>query len=253
MVVQRWGDFQVNTFPHKVAAALEELHNVVSTARGNLVQNVAVKPIQLAIAVKITKQKQFPFYEKSNTKEGYQKSQCIWLKFGDKNTKFFHAATVNRRRRNKIVSIKNTHGVWVSDPKEMVNVSTNFFEELYIQATEPKPILPICGVFHSLYDHAIFELGRFPHTEEIKRVVFTMGKFQAPGPNGLHAAFLQTEWKTVGMSICRLICEVFHSPHKVKDINQTLLCLIPKVDSLENMNQFRPISLAMYITKLSPR
>lgn len=31
-----------------------------------------------------------------------QKSRCMWLKYGDRNTNFFHTATIIRRKRNKI-------------------------------------------------------------------------------------------------------------------------------------------------------
>ncbi|XP_061350451.1 uncharacterized protein LOC133295622 [Gastrolobium bilobum] len=40
----------------------------------------------------------------------FQRSRVNWLKFGDKNSKFFHSSTVARRRFNKVVAIKNELG-----------------------------------------------------------------------------------------------------------------------------------------------
>lgn len=39
-----------------------------------------------------------------------RKSRIEWLKYGDKNTKFFHAATVERKRQNRIDSLVKVGG-----------------------------------------------------------------------------------------------------------------------------------------------
>ena len=39
-----------------------------------------------------------------------QKSRCRWLMQGDKNTRYFHLSTLARRRRNKVLALKNDEG-----------------------------------------------------------------------------------------------------------------------------------------------
>ena len=49
-----------------------------------------------------------------------QKSREVWLKEGDKNSKFFHFSTIIRRRRNSIDALKNDSGEWITDRGEIV-------------------------------------------------------------------------------------------------------------------------------------
>ncbi|KAM1989819.1 hypothetical protein ACFX15_031136 [Malus domestica] len=45
-----------------------------------------------------------------------QRSRVRWLRDGDANTKFFHNSTLQRRRRNQIIKIKDELGNWVEQP-----------------------------------------------------------------------------------------------------------------------------------------
>ncbi|KAF4368361.1 hypothetical protein F8388_019078 [Cannabis sativa] len=55
-----------------------------------------------------------------------QKSREHWVCKGDGNTKFFHASTVIRRRRNSIESVNND-GTWLNNRKDIVNYMRNQF------------------------------------------------------------------------------------------------------------------------------
>ncbi|XP_061366310.1 uncharacterized protein LOC133309544 [Gastrolobium bilobum] len=92
-------------------------------------------------------------------------------------------------------------------------------------------------------DQVLKNLARSPDEVEIKSIVFKMGRFKAPGPDGLNAAFFQSQWHLVGKSVCELIRSIFDDPRKIQLVNQTHLCLIPKVDNPECVRDFKPISL----------
>lgn len=79
--------------------------------------------------------------------------------------------------------------------------------------------------------------------EEVKEALFFMGNYKALGPDGFHPLFFKAKWDIVGAPIFHLVQQVFESPSKIGDINQTLLTLIPKVVNPSRPSDFRPIAL----------
>jgi hypothetical protein len=45
--------------------------------------------------------------------------------------------------------------------------------------------------------------------EEIQKVIFSMNKSKAPGPDGFSAAFFHNAWPVVGDSVCEAVLNFF--------------------------------------------
>lgn len=60
-----------------------------------------------------------------------QRSRVKWLNYGDKNSKFFHASTVQRRDRNKLVRIKDKNGEWLEGQEAVSEGIRNFVADIY--------------------------------------------------------------------------------------------------------------------------
>ncbi|CAA0818673.1 Unknown protein, partial [Striga hermonthica] len=60
-----------------------------------------------------------------------QKSRMLWLKAGDKNTKFFHAFTAQRRRLNAITRLFDENGNLIDDHQSIKNCICRYYENLY--------------------------------------------------------------------------------------------------------------------------
>ncbi|XP_061354883.1 uncharacterized protein LOC133299442 [Gastrolobium bilobum] len=119
----------------------------------------------------------------------FQRSRCNWMKFRDKNTKFFHSTTISRRRHNKILTLKNNQGDWIANKDKLISMVVSFYEELFSAGEEDDGDFPLKGAFPSLFSREKEKLDAAPSHEEIKRIIFKMGKFKAPGPDGLQAIF----------------------------------------------------------------
>lgn len=78
---------------------------------------------------------------------------------------------------------------------------------------------------------------------EIRSTIFSITPLKAPGTDGLHAIFYQSQWDIVGPSFCRFIKDIFSCGKVLEEINTTLLVLVPKNDNPTSLKMFRPISL----------
>ncbi|XP_061349456.1 uncharacterized protein LOC133294726 [Gastrolobium bilobum] len=80
----------------------------------------------------------------------FQRSRSQWLKYGDRNTRFFHSSTVARRRHNRILTLKDENGTWIADPDSLVNMAVSYYKELFTAETPDDGFFPIQGMFPSL-------------------------------------------------------------------------------------------------------
>ncbi|XP_061350094.1 uncharacterized protein LOC133295304 [Gastrolobium bilobum] len=179
----------------------------------------------------------------------YQRSRTDWIRFGDRNTKFFHSATVSRRRRNRIDALQNDVGDWIADPSLLMSMAVEYYDNLYKEDIPLRPNFPIRNKFPEMERRVMMALESCPSSQEIKGVVFSMGPFKAPGVDGLHSIFFQSQWDVVESSVCNFIKGVFNDPSRIEEVNQTLLCLIPKLENPHTFKDFRPISLCNVIYK----
>lgn len=56
-----------------------------------------------------------------------QKSRNQWLQEGDKNTKFFHASTIQKRKTNRLVQLEKNGRGWCESEEEVVDEISDYF------------------------------------------------------------------------------------------------------------------------------
>ena len=86
-------------------------------------------------------------------------------------------------------------------------------------------------------------LLKIPSEEEIRKTIFEMNPLKAPGPDGMSGLFLKKFWHIARNQLIRTVQSFFRDGWMLKEMNETLITLIPKVQGAHKFGYFRPISL----------
>ncbi|CAJ2670980.1 unnamed protein product [Trifolium pratense] len=90
-----------------------------------------------------------------------------------------------------------------------------------------------------------------PFTEgEVKTAVWYCDSYKSPGPDGINFGFIKDFWTELRGDILRFLSEFHRNGKLSKGINSTFIALIPKIDSPQRLNDFRPISLVGSLYKI---
>jgi hypothetical protein len=179
-----------------------------------------------------------------------QRSSANWLNLGDRNTSFFHSFATARRKKNYIKRLKNGSDIWVEGTEMLKPLVFDYFSQLFtteVHATDPSFLEKIQPRVTSDMNTKLLA----PFTaDDVKKAVFSIGDFKAPGPYGIHAIFYKKFWDICGAEITTEVLQALNLGVIPVGWNDTTVVLIPKVDDPELITQFRPISLCNVIYKI---
>ena len=116
-----------------------------------------------------------------------QKSREIWLKEGDRNTKFFHKMANAHRRRNQLNRIK-VNGRCLTEESEIKEEIGRNFQELLTNPGDWKPSIDGL-IFERLEVWDVERLEKPFSKEEVFEALEDCCGEKAPGPNGFSMPF----------------------------------------------------------------
>ncbi|KAK6122599.1 hypothetical protein DH2020_043656 [Rehmannia glutinosa] len=174
-----------------------------------------------------------------------QRSRADWLKFGDKNTTFFHRKASGRRRKNWISGIENDSGIWLTDDSSISKEIEAYFQNIFSSSKPSNHDMEvIVGAIKSRLSLDILDDLDSPFSEdEVKNALFSMGPNKAPGLDGFHPIFFQKNWDIVGKDLVEVVLGIVNGGNSVYSINATYIVLIPKISQPRKVSDFRLISL----------
>lgn len=183
-----------------------------------------------------------------------QKAGCNWLIDGDRNTKFFHAVVMKKRKQNFITSIRGEDGQTITDMNLIQQSAVKYFSTLLTTDN----IEPQAEIFQCIPQLINTEdnqmMTMIPTMEEVKQVVFSIPDTSSAGPDGYSSRFYQTCWPIIKEDLMNAVEDFFKGRKMPQAYKATSLFLIPKKEDPEYWTDYRPLSLCnvhyKIITKL---
>uniref|UniRef100_A0A803QCK5 Reverse transcriptase domain-containing protein n=1 Tax=Cannabis sativa TaxID=3483 RepID=A0A803QCK5_CANSA len=125
-----------------------------------------------------------------------QRSKQLWLREGDSNSKYFHASTTARRRRNSIQKLKDSAGVWVNWKGRLPSVMVEYFSTLFTATAvaDNEVIQCVPSAVTSEHNNRLLEPVS---DDEVRHALFQMHPDKSSGHDGMTLGFYQKCWSTV--------------------------------------------------------
>jgi hypothetical protein len=214
----------------------------------NQITEIQMKPAHLqdhSLQARLVSQ-----YEESLTKltEFYrQRAKKHWATQGDRNTSFFHNAVQKRKRRNRIVSIKDSNGNALFDPDDIAKEFVNYFKTIFCSSStnNDRANLQI-----AMPQETSDFTNSIPDKQEIWEILKAMKKNASPGPDGFNVGFYLSAWSWIGDDVTNVVRNFYNTGIIPPQLNDTHIALIPKKLACHMPSDFRPISLCNVIYKI---
>ena len=142
------------------------------------------------------------------------------------------------------------NGIKQEDEQVKRNIVQNYFVNLFTsEVGEPDPTV-LSDVRRSVTSDMNMMLRASFTAEEVKKALFQIGDYKAPGPDGMHAVFYKRFWELVGDDLVKEVLAAVNTAQIPEGWNDTTIILIPKVNDPTLVSQFRPISLCNVVYKV---
>ena len=179
-----------------------------------------------------------------------QRSRALWLKWGDRNKKIFHATASQRHRKNWIAGLQNSEGVWVEDKEGIESTILDYFQDIYKSNQPTNFEASLKSITNRVSPDMNEELLTDFKAEEVWFALKQMHPTKAPRPDGMSPIFFKHYWDIVGPEVVKCVLTALNLGIMPSGLNETHICLIPKVKSPQKITEYRPISLCNVVYKL---
>lgn len=152
-----------------------------------------------------------------------------------------------RKRRNRIVSIKDSNGNALFDPVDIAKEFVNYFKTIFCSSStnNDRANLQI-----AMPQETSDFTNSIPDKQEIWEILKAMKKNASPGPDGFNVGFYLSAWSWIGDDVTNVVRNFYNTGIIPPQLNDTHIALIPKKLACRMPSDFRPISLCNVIYKI---
>ncbi|XP_021315303.1 uncharacterized protein LOC110434863 [Sorghum bicolor] len=130
-----------------------------------------------------------------------QRAHVKWMQYGDRNTAYFHAACSERKRSNRIGTLRKDDGGWVEEEGEKRSFISNYFATLF-RSSGNRDNQRLLNCVHRKVTPAMNNDLTKPYTRvEVVAALKSIGNLKAPGPDGMPALFYKEYWDEIGEKV----------------------------------------------------
>ncbi|KAL2235680.1 UNVERIFIED_CONTAM: hypothetical protein Sindi_1300200 [Sesamum indicum] len=160
-----------------------------------------------------------------------QRAKMQWMKGGDQCSRIFFRKIAKRRVARRILQINDDNGTIHTEPEEIINEFVCYYQNLL--GGNRRQITLDIGFLRPWARHILSneEAGHLILAftpDDVKQAVFDIADDKAPGLDGYSSGFFKAAWPVVGQEVTKAVLEFFCIGKLLKQVNSTLLALIPK-------------------------
>jgi len=250
--IEGWGDYVLREKMKLIKGALKEWHLVHANNLRGKIETLKKRQLELddkgeedeLCAEEMHEMREVTqnlhSLSRVNTSIMWQQSRLHWLNDGDANWRYFHSILSSRRRRNSIVALM-VNETLVEGVQPIRTAVFSHFKDHYAASITTRPKienLPFKNLFYLEGRGLITPFSVI----EVKEAVWGCDSFKSPGPDGVNFGFIKEFWNELKDDVMRFLSEFHRNGKLSKGINNTFIAHIPKIDSPQRLNDFRPIS-----------
>ncbi|GKA65242.1 putative RNA-directed DNA polymerase, eukaryota, reverse transcriptase zinc-binding domain protein [Tanacetum coccineum] len=156
-----------------------------------------------------------------------QKSKIEWLSEGDSNSKYFHNVVKGRINRGRISVVEDMCGI----PHFGLSVGDQFVNHFQNVLGKSSKVLPINNA-DILFSNKLSEGDALYMIRDVS-----------------DDEFIKDAWGVVGKEFCKAVKEFFVYGKLLKEVNSTVISLVPKLSTPRKVSDYRPIACCNVVYK----
>lgn len=141
-------------------------------------------------------------------------------------------------------------GRWKEEPEDVEKIILDYFSSIFSTDHPVDFEASLSAVNRWVSDEMNDFLLREFKEAKVWSALKQMHPTKSPGPDGMSTIFFQKYWEVVGSSVINCVIKTLKTGIMPSGLNDTYICLIPKVKCPQEIIKFRPISLCNVVYKI---